>query len=65
MTLKDIKEAVEAGKTVNWSNSSYQVIKDDKGQFLIAHDNGSAIGLTHQDDVTLNGKESDFFINPL
>lgn len=63
MTLEQIKEAVEAGKTVCWANSSYQVIKDDIGQWLIHRaENDWTIGLTHQDGTTLNGRESQFFI---
>lgn len=62
MTLNEIKQAVEAGKSVHWSNTGYQVIKDNIGQWLIVCANGHAIGLTWADEVTLNGKEEDFFI---
>lgn len=62
MTLAQIKKAVNAGKTVHWSNDAYKVIKDNRGQYLIMHSNGSGIGLTWADDKTLNGKEKDFYI---
>ena len=61
MNLQEIKQAIEAGKKVYWSNTSYEVIKDKIGQYLIKCTNGSAIGLTWQDGTTMNGKEKDFF----
>lgn len=61
MTLKQIKEALSDGKKVYWSNIGYEVIKDSKDQYLIKHSSGSCIGLTWADDVTLNGKEEEFF----
>jgi hypothetical protein len=64
MTLIEIKQAVEAGRTVHWASTGYVVIKDSIGQWLIrCLFNGSCIGLTWRDGVTLNGRESDFFIN--
>ena len=63
MTLNDIKQAVEAGKSVHWANDGYSVIKDNLGQFLVIFEpNQSCIGLTWRDGITLNGKESDFYI---
>jgi hypothetical protein len=63
MTLEDIKAAVEAGKMVCWSNPSYRIIKDKLGQWLIYRAaNEYCIGLTWRDDITLNGKEEDFYI---
>lgn len=63
MKTKEIKEAVEAGKRVFWKSENYEVIKDKIGQWLIlCHSNGSCIGLTHRDEITLNGEEEDFFI---
>lgn len=63
MTLKQIKEAVEAGKRVFWVNKSYEVIKDCIGQWLIVcHLNDHCIGLTHRDEVTLNGNGGEFYI---
>jgi hypothetical protein len=63
MNLYEIKLAVEAGLPVHWSNDGYKVIKDKIGQFLVIFEpNQSCIGLTWKDGVTLNGKESDFYI---
>lgn len=63
MTLEEIKSAVEAGKTVFWSNRAYRVLKDSLGQWLIVCDhNGYCIGLTWRDGVTMNGKPEDFFV---
>ena len=63
MTLQEIKDAVNAGKVVHWANSSYIVMKDSIGQFLIYHvGNRSSIGLTWRDGVTMNGKPEDFYI---
>lgn len=63
MNLQQIKDAVESGKVVCWSSPAYVVAKDATGQWLIVclH-NGSAIGLTWRDGVTLNGKTEEFFI---
>lgn len=61
MNLSEIKEAINNGKKVFWSNKSYEVVKDKKNQYLIKHSNGSCIGLTWADETTLNGKEKDFF----
>jgi hypothetical protein len=63
MNLHEIKSAVEAGLPVHWSNDGYKVIKDKIGQFLVIFEpNQSCIGLTWKDGITLNGKESDFYI---
>lgn len=63
MTLNEIKYAVEKGRSVHWANDGYSVIKDKHGQYLVIFErNQSAIGLTWQDGITLNGKESDFYI---
>jgi len=63
MTLNEIKTAVEAGRSVHWANDGYKVIKDKIGQFLVIFEpNQSCINLTWKDGVTLNGKESDFYI---
>jgi hypothetical protein len=62
VTLTEIKQAIEQGRKVYWSSLSYEVIKDNIGQYLICYNSGKHyIGLTWQDGVTLNGKESDFF----
>lgn len=68
MTLNEIKEAVEAGKTVHWASANYVVIKDRIGQWLIkCVSNNSCIGLTWRDGVTMNGRPEEFFIheNPM
>jgi hypothetical protein len=71
MTLNEIKTAVRDGKKVFWSNEIYEVINpiksptldENQEQWLIkCKANGSCIGLTHRDNVTMNGKESEFFI---
>ena len=62
MNLQEIKQAINQGKNVYWSGPGYQVIKDNAGEYLIkCTSNNHCIGLTWQDNVTMNGKESDFF----
>ena len=64
MTLDEIKAAVDAGKSVHWSNEGYLVHKDVLGQYLITFlPNGSTIGLTNATGDRLNGKEHEFFIS--
>lgn len=64
MTLEEIKTAAKAGFVVNWSNSGYTVICDNKDNWLIYCTlNDTYIGLTWQDGVTLNGKPEQFYIN--
>lgn len=63
MTLDEIKSAVQAGKTVHWSNNRYVVVGYKNLGYLIRDiHNDSCIGLTWRDGVTLNGKECDFYI---
>ena len=63
MTVDEIKEAVINGDKVYWCNNAYEVIADNLGRFLIKCTiNGSLIGLTHSDNVTLNGNEDQFYI---
>lgn len=63
MTATEIKKAIDNGQKVYWSNSGYEVIKDNKAQYLIrCTSNNYCIGLTWQDGTTLNGKEDDFFV---
>lgn len=68
MKLEEIKQAVDAGKTVHWSNKGYQVIKDRFDHYLIGWDTQLPylekyyIGLTQKDGITLHGEESEFFI---
>lgn len=61
MTLDEIKTALEAGKKVYWVHNGYEVIRDSLGEYLIKHEAGNVIGLTHRDGLTLNGKEKEFF----
>lgn len=61
MTLDEIKTALEAGNRVFWVHNGYEVIRDNLGHYLIQYQDGHCIGLTHQDGVTLNGKEKEFF----
>lgn len=63
MTLEEIKEAVNSGKKVFWKHEGYEVTKDCINQWFIGCTfNNHKIGLTWVDNVTLNGKEEDFFI---
>lgn len=64
MNLEQIKQAIENNERVFWKNLAYDVIKDSVGQYLIRCNlNGSCIGLTWRDGVTMNGREADFFVN--
>jgi len=63
MTVQEIKQAVDYGLPVRWSNSLYHVIKDSFNQYLIVcQSNQYTIGLTWQDDKTLNGEPEEFYI---
>jgi hypothetical protein len=60
---QEIKQAIDEGKKVYWSNLNYEVIKDSIGQYLIhSKFNDHYIGLTHRDGTTLNGKPEEFFM---
>ena len=59
MTLEEIKQAIADGKTVHWSHEGYVVTKH---HLIHCLSNDSCIGLTHQDGITMNGKEEDFFL---
>ena len=78
MTLEEIKQAIEDGRTVCWASTMYEVNKGitichhyDCGHpakstpyyIIICIQNQNVIGLTHRDEITMNGKEEDFFIN--
>jgi len=64
MNIAEIKTAVDAGKSVHWSNEGYVVRMDTIGQYLIVFEpNGSAIGLTDRSGDRLNGREEDFFLS--
>ena len=63
MTLQEIKTAITQGKQVFWKTEDYKVIKDSINQYLIKCDyNNHCIGLSWKDEVTMNGKEEDFFV---
>lgn len=69
MTLDEIIAAVEAGKTVCWSNGNYQVVPagyynpaGHKVYDILCISNGHRTGLTWMDGKTMNGKEEDFYI---
>ena len=64
MTLEEIKCAVMNGHTVHWENEAYVVeYAPDIDDFLIRCVlNANCIGLTWQDNVTMNGREDQFFI---
>ena len=65
MDAQQIRDAIDAGKTVYWHHDGYQVIKDSIGQYLIkCHMNDHYIGLTHKDGITLNGEAKAFYIKP-
>ena len=64
MNLEEIKRAVDNGLSVCWSNTNYDVLKNNKGWYYVkCNRNNSINGLTWRDGVTMNGKECDFFIN--
>ena len=67
MTLQEIKDAVESGKTVFWASRSYKVVRDELHDgtvqwLIVCTVNNSAIGLTWQDGVTMNGEPEQFFV---
>ena len=63
MKLEEIKQAVSNGLTVCWLNPAYQVQVDKLQQWTIHCTlNGHKIGLTWDDEVTLNANEDEFFI---
>lgn len=64
MTLEEIQQAVNDGKTVHWANENYVVLKGRTIQQWLVKcvSNGSCIGLTWADGKTMNGKPEDFYI---
>ena len=67
MNLQQIKTAVDAGRTVHWSNTGYIVIKDKCGKYHIKYlPNGCTTELHGQArtkfENVLNGRPDDFFI---
>ncbi len=62
MKADEIRKAVDAGKTVKWSNDGYEVQLWASGYEIVCLANDHAIGLTYRDNTTLNGKEEDFYV---
>src|SRR5210317_347003 len=62
MKLNEIKKAVKSGKRVFWKNENYEIIKEEAGFLITCIHNNFAISLTQADGVTMNGDESDFFV---
>lgn len=63
MTLQEIKDAVNSGKTVFVGSRGYVVVKDELDQWLVkCAYNDYCIGLTHADGVTMNEKPEKFFL---
>ncbi len=66
MNISEIKNAVDFGKKVHWSNVGYDVVKDNQrpnGQyFIVCAKNSDTIGLTNRAGDKLNGEESEFFL---
>ena len=63
MTLEQIKDAVLTGKRVCWGNTGYEVRQRTNSWSIICIHNQHEIGLTWDDNVTMNGKEEEFFID--
>jgi hypothetical protein len=63
MKIEEIKSRIDEGHRVVWHNDSYEVIKDNIGQYLIkCHFNDSYTGLHgRQTPPVLNGDEGDFY----
>ena len=63
MTLLEIKQAIKHGIVVYWSNDLYTVQGENLNRLnIVCSSNNHCIGLTWLDGVTLNGKESEFYI---
>ena len=63
MTLEQIKAAVKSGQRVCWAAPNYVVACRNDVWTIRCTSNGHCIGLTWADDVTINGKEEDFYID--
>lgn len=62
MTLQEIKDAVDAGKSVYWHHKGYQVIKDKYSRYLIVFlSNGNCSALETKDG-RMHEREEQFFI---
>jgi hypothetical protein len=60
MTLSDIKQAVEAGKSVHWANDGYSVIKGKAGYF-VRFDSNEYLTPLERNGVLIDN-EVDFYI---
>jgi hypothetical protein len=65
MNALGIMRALDEGLRVFWVDRSYEVIKGRRpGDYFIKSSvTGHCISLAHSDGNTLNGKESEFFID--
>jgi len=58
----EIRKAVDEGRIVHWTNNNYIVKKDKNGEYnIVCTMNNNCIGLTWQDEKTLNGEIWDFY----
>ncbi len=62
MTLNEIKSATRAGQVVCWKGEAYEVRENNNDWYVICTINDHIIGLTWTDEITLNGKEADFYV---
>ncbi len=62
MTLEQIKNAVKNGLNVRWMHHGYTVECNNEQWLITCSYNNSSIDLMRLDGVTLNGKESEFYI---
>ncbi len=62
MTVEEIKAAIEAGERVYWISPVYEVKKNMSSYDIVCSINEYRIGLTHMDEVTLNGDPDEFYI---
>ena len=61
-TLEELKTALDNGVIVYHHNPLYKVKKDKIGQYLIICESTNyCIGLTHRDNITMNGNLEDFY----
>lgn len=61
MTLQEIKTAIANGKRVFHQTEAYEVKLWTNGYHIVCSFNDYAIGLTHRDGVTMNGRPEEFF----
>jgi hypothetical protein len=61
-SMRDVKDAVDAGKRVCWKQSNYVVEKDAGGYIVRCTNNDHCVGLYWLDGVTTDYKPADFYI---